>query len=614
MRLFSTVTQRVALCIFASFPGYFSAAVDAKEIKIGVRAHRGIEIGLQKWQPTADFLTSKLPQHRFVLVPFEINSDLNQAVSRGEFDFVLTNPASYVEQHKRYGVSAIATLINKNSRGGYTHYGSVIFTRADRDDINSFQDLKGKSFMGVDEQGFGGWRAAWLELLHSGIDPYRDFSLLSFGGGIQQNVVFAVRDGEVDAGSVRSDLLERMAQNHEIRLENYKVLDSKDESGFSFMHSTRLYPEWPFAKLLHTPQQLAEQVTTALYSISPDSAAATAGKYVGWTKPVDYQPVDDLLKELRVGPYATFRGVSVRRLLQTYWQHVLITLVVFLTALAITTFTIRSNRRLKAVTRSLESEITKRRQVQTELENHQKQLEQTVNERTEALKASNRELESYSYSIAHDLRAPLRSIIGFSQILQEDAATRLAEEERDSLNRIVAAGKHMASLIDDILQLSRISRSPFQRAQVDLSALAKSLVDSQQESYPDQPVQCTIQPDMTAIGDKQLITILLQNLLDNAWKFTRHSPRPIIDIGVKTNEEEPIYFVADNGVGFDMQYADKIFLPFQRLHVEKFEGTGIGLSTVLRVVQRHGGRIWVESAPDEGTTFYFTLSPADAMA
>jgi two-component system sensor histidine kinase TtrS len=185
--------------------------------------------------------------------------------------------------------------------------------------------------MGVDELGFGGWRMAYRELLGKGVDPYKDFRLLSFGGGIQQNVVFAVRDGAVDAGSVRTGMLERMAQRGEIQLETFKVLEPKKTEGFGFYHSSRLYPEWPFAKLTHTSDNLADQVATALYKLMPESEAAKQGRYMGWAVPSDYEPVNELLKELGAGPYAVTGGVTWSKLTKGYWKEGLIALIVVLT-------------------------------------------------------------------------------------------------------------------------------------------------------------------------------------------------------------------------------------------------------------------------------------------
>lgn len=583
-------------------------AVVADEIKIGLRAHRGAEIGLKRWQPTAEYLNEKIPEHTFVFVPFEINSLLNQAVSRNEFHFVLSNPASFIEYKVRYGASPVATLINKRKNQGYTRFGSVIFTRADRDDINSFEDLKGKTFLGVDEQGFGGWRVTWHELLAKGIDPYKDFKQLSFAGGIQPNVVYAVRDGKFDAGTVRTDMLERMAESGKIQLDTFKVLEPKEIKNFGFFHSTTLYPEWPFAKLNHTSDELARRVAAALYNIPAESQAAIAGKYVGWTVPLDYQPVDDLLKDLRVGPYQTLRQINWKQVVETYWPYVLITITIFTGATITAYIVILYNRRLLVVKKELESEIVERKKAQTELENYHEHLEEIVAERTAALEVSNRELESYSYSIAHDLRSPLRSLIGFSQIIADEASSKLNAEELDALDRIVVAGKRMANLIDDILELSRITRSQLNKTKVDLSAVCLELAKELQEASPDRKLKWHIQNDVSVNGDKHLLRVMLQNLLDNAFKFSKDVPNSLVEFGVEDCDQGRRYYIRDNGIGIDMEYADKIFKPFHQLHHDKYIGTGVGLATVERVVQRHRGKVWVDSQIHKGTTIYFTLA------
>jgi len=340
---------------------------EADEIKIGLRAYRGADIALKRWQPTADYLNEKIPEHHFVLIPYEINSVLNQAVSRSEFDFVLTNPAAYVEQNVRYGVTPIATLINKRKGQGYNRFGSVIFTAADRSDINSLPDLKGKTFMGADEQGFGGWRIAWRELVRNGVNPYQECKHLSFGGGIQQNVVYAVRDRKVDAGSVRTDMLERMAEKGEIQLTDFKVLGAKQTEGFPFLHSTQLYPEWPFAKLSHTPDELARKVASVLYSIPSDSKAAITGKYVGWTVPLNYSPVDQLLKDLRVGPYTTAPPMTWYEVLEKYWRYTLGFIIILISVITILAIVARSNKRLKQSRESLKAEIEEHKKTDAEL-------------------------------------------------------------------------------------------------------------------------------------------------------------------------------------------------------------------------------------------------------
>lgn len=299
-------------------------------VKIGLRANRGKEMAMKRWKLTADYLSEKIPGYRFQMLPYENNSALNQAVGRQEFQFVLTNPASYVELQMRYGVRGLVTLINKRNGKGYSKFGSVIFTRSDRNDINHLEDLKDKVFMGADEIGFGGWRVAWHEMLKHDIDPYKDFGSLIFGGGIQHNVVYAVRDGKADAGSVRTDLLERMAARGKIQLQHYKVIGAKQSENFPFIHSTDLYPEWPFAHLSNADDQLSEKVAQALFAIKPDHPAAITGKYVGWHTVLDYLPVSDLLSDLSAGPY-TIRGeLNVLKLALLYWHWILAIILVVL--------------------------------------------------------------------------------------------------------------------------------------------------------------------------------------------------------------------------------------------------------------------------------------------
>jgi signal transduction histidine kinase len=226
------------------------------------------------------------------------------------------------------------------------------------------------------------------------------------------------------------------------------------------------------------------------------------------------------------------------------------------------------------------------------------------------LEGANRELEAFSYSVSHDLRAPLRTIDGFSQILLEDYADKLDEVGEDYLERVRAASQHMGNLIDDLLDLSRVSRRPLRRERVDLSALATGIIDGLRRSQPERDVEFVTEENTLAFADPNLMTVVLENLLNNAWKFTSKQPHARIEFGSVPREGGTrAYFVRDDGAGFDMAYAEKLFGAFQRLHgAREFEGTGIGLATVQRIVLRHGGRVWAEGGVGEGATFFFTLS------
>jgi light-regulated signal transduction histidine kinase (bacteriophytochrome) len=242
------------------------------------------------------------------------------------------------------------------------------------------------------------------------------------------------------------------------------------------------------------------------------------------------------------------------------------------------------------------------------------ELEQRVTERTRQLEAANRELESFAYAVSHDLRAPLRSMSGFSQILRESAPAGLDDKSKHYLQRIHEASQRMSSLIEDLLGLSRISRSELNPRPVNLSQVAHEAAAALRERHPERPVQLEIAPDMAVQGDARLLRIAMDNLLANAWKYTSRAAQPRIAVGMQHGDQGPVYFVRDNGVGFDMAYAHKLFVPFQRLHPEaEFAGSGIGLVTIQRILARHGGRIWTESAPDQGATFFFTLHEPGAI-
>jgi light-regulated signal transduction histidine kinase (bacteriophytochrome) len=225
-----------------------------------------------------------------------------------------------------------------------------------------------------------------------------------------------------------------------------------------------------------------------------------------------------------------------------------------------------------------------------------------------ATEAANREIEAFNYSVSHDLRSPLRSVAGFSQLLLADYSGKLDDEGRDYLNRIAAAAERMGLLIDDLLKLSRLSRSAMERATVDLTAIARKILGRFRAAQPERSVETLVDEGITVYGDERLLTVVLENLLDNAWKFTQDRERPRIEFGAERIGDEIECFVRDNGAGFDMTYTGKLFQAFQRLHkVEEFPGTGIGLATVKRIIERHGGRVWIEGALNQGATAHFVL-------
>jgi light-regulated signal transduction histidine kinase (bacteriophytochrome) len=236
------------------------------------------------------------------------------------------------------------------------------------------------------------------------------------------------------------------------------------------------------------------------------------------------------------------------------------------------------------------------------------ELEQRVIDRTTQLEAANKELEAFSYSVSHDLRAPLRSIDGFSQALLEEYQEKLDDTGKGYLERVRKATQKMGFLIDDLLKLSRVTRSEFNLEAVDLSEMVHAIAAANQRNQPDRTVDVIVQEGLSVRGDPYLLRIALTNLMDNAWKFTGKEAEPRIEFGAAVEDGVTLYFIRDNGVGFDMAYADKLFGAFQRLHtLQEFPGTGIGLATVKRIINRHDGHIWAEGEIGNGATFYFTL-------
>lgn len=250
-------------------------------------------------------------------------------------------------------------------------------------------------------------------------------------------------------------------------------------------------------------------------------------------------------------------------------------------------------------------DLTERMRAEEELNRTTEELR----EQTRQLQAVNRELEAFSYSVSHDLRSPLRSMDGYSQALLEDYGDRLDAEGRHYLERIRLGSQRMAQLIDDLLNLAQVTRIELQPAEVDLSAMASDIAEELRELEPGREVNFEIHPGLKTAGDSRLLRILMLNLLGNAWKFTRDRKPAVIEFGSRTEKGRTVYFVKDNGVGFDMAYADKLFGAFHRLHGAEFPGTGIGLATVQRVLARHGGTIRAESMPGQGAVFSFEIDP-----
>ncbi|PHS74568.1 MAG: hypothetical protein COB59_12010, partial [Rhodospirillaceae bacterium] len=326
-------------------------AGDEEEVRIGVLSFRSKDQTLKKWSPTAQYLTDTIPGYSFQIVPM-FYPELEKATQQSEIDFVLTNSGHYITLVVHYGVERLATLKKMLQGNEVDRFGGVIFTRSDRDDINNLKDLNGKSFLGVGRYSLGGFLVGWESLLKAGVDPLTDFSKLSFNGMPHDDVVMRVINREIDAGTVRTSVLESMSREGRIDLADLKILGQRQTKDFPFLHSTELYPEWPIAKLTHTSSELAKSVLLALFNLSPDHQAAQMGGYAGWIVPKDYRTVRVLMEQLRTGPFAVPRNFNVTDVLRKY--EILISAAAIFILIAVIVFILRIMNLNKALQRAKE--------------------------------------------------------------------------------------------------------------------------------------------------------------------------------------------------------------------------------------------------------------------
>lgn len=323
-------------------------------VAIGVLSHRGDVTTMLHWSATAQYLTSALPDYLFYIQPLDF-ANIDAAVANGEVDFILVNPAIYVNLEVRHRVSRIATMRNRVGDEGYNTFGGVLFARAERGDLNTLEDLNGVSFMAVNETSLGGYMMALREMKSAGIEPLKHIGELHFVGTHDQ-VVMAVRDGLVDVGTVRTDILERMQADGRISLDAFRIINLQSSDEFPLLHSTRLYPEWPFSKVAHTSNELGGQVAILLAEMAANHPAARSGNYAGWSIPLDYQPVHDLLRELSLSPYEEGLRFTLADVWSRYWFWLLAGLLLLLSMGGMTLWVWRLNHALSLAKVQLEQQ------------------------------------------------------------------------------------------------------------------------------------------------------------------------------------------------------------------------------------------------------------------
>ncbi|MEL6402269.1 MAG: PhnD/SsuA/transferrin family substrate-binding protein [Cyanobacteria bacterium J06626_4] len=595
-----------------------------RRVRIGVIAARGINHTETKWQPTIEYLNQAIPSVHFELIVIDLET-VEAIVQTRQIDFLLANPGTYVKSEMRYGARRIATLENFRAGRTYSALGAVIFRRADRTDIQTLHDLKGQQFMAASETAFDGWQIAWATLQKVGIDPYQQFQSLAFSQS-HDDVVYAVLNGEVDAGTVRTDTLERMTQAGKINLRDIVVLNHQTQPGdsFPFVLSSELYPEWPMAALAQTPTELSEQVATALMMISADHPAAQAGQYGGWTIPANYSLVHETLRELQVSPYEDWGQVSLSQVLYQYRYWLAFTATAF------------------ATLGYVGMQLINRRRIEDNLRRVNATLEERVEARTQELRAAkekaetaNRSKSKFLSNMSHELRTPLNAILGFTEVMLRDLnlSTNNPETPRQSqqetLSIIYRSSDHLLSLINNVLDMSKIEagHTTLRLNPFDLKAMLAALIEMLHLRATTQGIllqyECGPQVPAWVCGDERKLRQVLINLINNAIKFTQEgavvlrvgaiAPPPAANTATVTHTVT--FEVKDTGVGIAAADIKHLFDPFVQAQAgqRSQEGTGLGLPISRQFVELMGGELQVKSTLGIGTSFQFSL-PVTAAA
>jgi len=568
---------------------------DDQLIRIGVLAFRGTEHVIRSWTPTAEYLTEQIPGSRFEVLPLPLKA-LEQATEKGQIDFVFSNPGQYVILEAKYGISRIATLKKAFSSGVRNMFGAVVFARSDRDDVRSLKDLEGKSFGAVSRNAFGGFQMAWREFKAAGIDPFKALSRIDFMGFPQDAIVLAVRDGRIDAGTVRTDVIETMANEGLVKRDDFRILNAMDEPGLRVALSTRLYPEWPFAKMPHASPELSEKIAIALLTLGPYSAPMLAAGYSGWTVPLDYQPVHELFRDLEIGPYAR-EPIGLLDILTTHWEWVLfacVLLVLILLHGIRTEHLVQSRtRELSTVNRELERQIAERRQAEERVRQHEAELAHVsrisvIGEMTSGL--------------AHELRQPLAAIRNYA-----DGGIRRLERHngggdlKDALTRITEQAGRAGQIISRVRGYMR-KREP-RRGPVDLNTAAEEAAAFLDYDARRAGVTLTVSlaPHLPLVsGDLIELEQLIINLARNAIDALTDTPGPR-DLTIATGDADGwvTVSVTDTGPGLPADEIDAMWEPFR---TTKPEGLGLGLAICRSIAEAHGGRIGATTADGGGLT------------
>jgi two-component system sensor histidine kinase TtrS len=575
-----------------------------RSVAIGVLAYRGAENCLRRWSPTAQYLSEAIAGYTFHIEPLTLE-EMGTAAERGDVGFILTNTGNYVALEARYGISRIATLRAPGEVAAGNVFGAVIFTRADRRDIQTLRDLKGKRFMAVTPDGFGGFQMAWRELKDHDVDPFDDFAELKFSGFPQERVAFAVRDGEVDAGTFRTGSLRALESEGKINLADFRVLNPQQHAGFPFAVSTRLYPEWPFSRLHNTPQDLAQKVAIALLSMPPDSPAAREGAYGGWTVPLDYTPVHELFRELRIGPYEDLGNITVADVFKYYGPWIILAAVLLVLTATWATWieflVTRRTRELSLANQELERQVAERRRVEEVARQRQAEL---------AHAARLNAMGEMASGLAHELNHPLATITNYARgcIRRLRAGESNTRDMLEALEQVSGQADRAAELIRSIRGFVR--KEDRQRESADLNEIIREVAGLLDLEVQNSGINVTLHladPPPRITADVIQIEQAIFNLVRNAIEAMSGKPpgRRQLSIATTVNGSGTVEVsVRDTGAGAPVDIRENMFNPFVS---SKRGGMGLGLSITRSIVEDHHGSLWVAASNENGSDMRFNL-------
>lgn len=564
-------------------------ASNAITVRIGVLAYKGAEAVQEDWSYVRNWLVATIPDHRFILLDFD-QAGLTRAVQERTIDFVITSSGHYVALEHSDGASRIATIESPWALSPRQSIGSAIVVRNDAR-LHTLADLAGKHMLAVDPDAFGGYQIAARELLEAGVDPEHDLANLQFTGFPVQKIVHAVRAGRADAGIIRTCMLEQMIRSGEIGAGELHVLAPIATQGFQCQTSSRLYPDWPIAALRHTPAELSKQVAIALLRMP-----RTADGY-SWAVPADYQVVDELFRELKIGPYAYLRQWTFEGVLRRYWGWMLL-LLALLVVWAV--HTVRVEHLVSQRTRALRDAQEEQRRMAEEA-----RLRQTTLDHTARLAI----LGEMASAIAHELNQPLAAIRNFARGMARRIAAGRFEPAPllDGTNEIVSQSERAASIIRNIRTFAQKRTS--EQKSVDLIAVLGEAIALFCGTHP--LARVIWQPDATqpakVIADPVKIQQVMLNLLKNALDAQQTAGHALEPIEVQFRAEASAYLITvrDSGCGLKPEQFAHLFEPF---FTTKTEGLGLGLSLSKGIIESLGGTLSAATNEENaGLTVWFSL-------